>query len=280
MRRPRWIGLLLLALLVSGIFAFLGKWQLERAVTSVEQEDIRVSETEVPLTETSAVPNEAMREDLAGQRVSVTGEFAPDDFVVVGNRENGPEGVGYWVSALFLADTGETTEPATAGLAVALGWTAEMADAERIAAQLARDSSALPTELHGRYIPGQTPVLDDVENGVLNTMSPASFVNSWSGIGSLPVYNGFIVLDEPQAGLNALYSPVTEEETTVNWLNIFYSVEWVIFAGFAVFLWFRLTRDGWEREIEEMEIAEAEEAEAGAAAAAPSGKTVTASPVD
>jgi hypothetical protein len=28
-------------------------------------------------------------------------------------------------------------------------------------------------------------------------------------------------------------------------------VEWVIFAGFAVFLWYRLVRDVWEREQEE-----------------------------
>jgi surfeit locus 1 family protein len=39
----------------------------------------------------------------------------------------------------------------------------------------------------------------------------------------------------------------------LNWLNIFYAVEWVIFAGFAIFLWYRLARDAWERELEELE---------------------------
>jgi hypothetical protein len=33
-------------------------------------------------------------------------------------------------------------------------------------------------------------------------------------------------------------------------LNIFYAIEWVVFAGFAVFLWYRLVRDAWEREEE------------------------------
>jgi surfeit locus 1 family protein len=43
-----------------------------------------------------------------------------------------------------------------------------------------------------------------------------------------------------------------------NWLNVFYAIEWVVFAGFAVFLWFRLVRDAFEREHEEAEEARAE----------------------
>jgi surfeit locus 1 family protein len=31
------------------------------------------------------------------------------------------------------------------------------------------------------------------------------------------------------------------------------AAEWVIFAGFAVFLWYRLARDAWEREKEELD---------------------------
>jgi hypothetical protein len=36
----------------------------------------------------------------------------------------------------------------------------------------------------------------------------------------------------------------------VSWLNVFYAIEWVVFAGFAVFFWFRLARDAWEKEHE------------------------------
>ena len=32
MLRPRWIGVLLLALVVAGVFAWLGQWQLSRAI--------------------------------------------------------------------------------------------------------------------------------------------------------------------------------------------------------------------------------------------------------
>jgi hypothetical protein len=29
----------------------------------------------------------------------------------------------------------------------------------------------------------------------------------------------------------------------INWLSAFYFLEWVLFAGFAIFLWWRLVRD-------------------------------------
>jgi hypothetical protein len=38
-----------------------------------------------------------------------------------------------------------------------------------------------------------------------------------------------------------------------NLLNIFYAIEWVLFAGFAVFLWYRLVKDAWEAEVAQPE---------------------------
>jgi hypothetical protein len=29
----------------------------------------------------------------------------------------------------------------------------------------------------------------------------------------------------------------------INWLSAFYFLEWLLFAGFAIFLWWRLVRD-------------------------------------
>jgi hypothetical protein len=37
----------------------------------------------------------------------------------------------------------------------------------------------------------------------------------------------------------------------VNWLNLFYSLEWVVFAGFALFIWWRLVKDDYRRDLEE-----------------------------
>ncbi|MEZ5189097.1 MAG: hypothetical protein R2723_11140 [Microbacterium sp.] len=41
--------------------------------------------------------------------------------------------------------------------------------------------------------------------------------------------------------------------SNVNWLNIFYAVEWAIFAGFAFYMWYRLAKDAWEKEVEALE---------------------------
>ncbi|WP_054821545.1 hypothetical protein [Arthrobacter sp. JCM 19049] len=38
----------------------------------------------------------------------------------------------------------------------------------------------------------------------------------------------------------------------MNWLNVFYGIEWVVFAGFAFFLWYRLVRDDYQRELDEL----------------------------
>ena len=32
-------------------------------------------------------------------------------------------------------------------------------------------------------------------------------------------------------------------EAQINWLSAFYAVEWTVFCGFSVFLWWRLVRD-------------------------------------
>jgi hypothetical protein len=66
------------------------------------------------------------------------------------------------------------------------------------------------------------------------------------------VYRPYLVADagDPPPGLVAIDSPAPTEGSSVNWLNIFYAVEWAIFAGFAFYMWYRLARDAWEKEVE------------------------------
>ena len=62
------------------------------------------------------------------------------------------------------------------------------------------------------------------------------------------MYFGYVTAAEPAPGLEPISSPPPEESVELNWLNVFYAVEWVVFAGFAIFLWYRLVRDAVERE--------------------------------
>jgi surfeit locus 1 family protein len=85
-------------------------------------------------------------------------------------------------------------------------------------------------------------------------------VNVWADYDDRPVYFGYLTTAEPAAGLEAIASPPPEESVELNWLNIFYAVEWAVFAGFAIFLWYRLVRDAVERERDEAAEAEAVDA--------------------
>lgn len=239
--RPRWIVALVLALAVAGAFAALGQWQLERSVVGSEAVD-RTSETTVPL-ESVAEPQQPVTEAVTGQLVTVDGEFVPGDFMVLEKRLNdGAE--GYWVIGHLTTDDG-------AGLAVALGWAGTEQQAADALTRLEADAP-LRASVTGRYLPSEAPQQGDFENGEFSAMSTAALVNLWSTVDEAGVYGGYVVAHEPADGLVAIHSPPPSTDVEVNWLNIFYAAEWVIFAGFAVFLWYRLVKDAWEREQHEM----------------------------
>jgi hypothetical protein len=84
-------------------------------------------------------------------------------------------------------------------------------------------------------------------------MSVATLINEWSTPPET-VYGGYLILGEAPRGLETIDAPAPSEEVVLNWLNVFYAVEWVVFAGFAVFLWWRFVRDAWEREHEEADL--------------------------
>jgi hypothetical protein len=94
-------------------------------------------------------------------------------------------------------------------------------------------------------------------------MSPAALLGQWHDVDRLFVYRPYLALLEPggtaeDAGLVPISSEAPDDAPTVNWLNIFYAVEWAVFAGFAFYLWYRLARDAWEKELEDLEDARAD----------------------
>ncbi|MET0714235.1 MAG: SURF1 family cytochrome oxidase biogenesis protein [Mycetocola sp.] len=246
MRQPRWIAMLLLALLVSGAFAWLGQWQLDRAVVSAENAD-KPTESVVNLSDV-ATPGKPLRDAIVGQLVEVEGTWVPGDFLVISDRVN--LGVtGYWVAGHL--STGNSPEGPS--VAVALGWTEDRETADRVAADLNAVADAPVVDITGRLNASQGPeVPDEGEDPFeLNRMSVAALINIWPGMAERPIYNGYVVAADAPAPLTSIDAPAVEQETTVNWLNIFYAIEWVVFAGFAIFLWYRLVKDSWEREQEE-----------------------------
>jgi surfeit locus 1 family protein len=233
-RSPRWIAALVLALGIAASFAALGQWQLDRSVENVQVVEID-TETTVPL-EQIAEPGSGVTDAQQGRTVSVTGELVSSDFQVLSDRDNGSGVRGAWLVGHLVAADGSS-------LAVALGWSPNV---ELTASDLDR------TEWVGRYLPSEAPQSSDFEAGERSALSVPDLVNLWAEPG--PVYGGYLVLAEPPVGLEPIRADAPEREVTLNWLNVFYAIEWVLFAGFAIYLWYRLVRDAVERE-EELQAA-------------------------
>jgi cytochrome oxidase assembly protein ShyY1 len=230
-RTPRWIAALVLALAIAAGFAALGQWQLGRSVDNVQTVDID-TETAVPL-DTIAEPGSGVTEEQLGRVVSVTGSLVPGDTVVLTGRGDGRGHTGSWVVGHLVTDDGVS-------LAVALGFTTD-------AAAMADDDAS--GAWVGRYQLSEEPQSSDFENGEQRALSVADLVNRWAEPG--PVFGGYLVLADPLAGLDPIIAAPPEREVTLNLLNVFYAVEWVLFAGFAIYLWYRLLRDAVERADEE-----------------------------
>ncbi|WES62766.1 SURF1 family cytochrome oxidase biogenesis protein [Microbacter sp. GSS18] len=273
MIRPRWIALLLLCLVVAGVFAWLGQWQLARAITT-DPLPPGVTEEVRPIDEV-VEPGAYLPEPLVGQKVAVSGWWIDTDFLIVGSRFNdGAE--GYWVTGQFRLWDGEGgfDQGDPVSLAVAVGWAPTLEAAQQAAADLEEQTAAtdvdVPAELTGRLVSDEGTSLPprDGDPWAMDRMSPAMLLGQWNDVEDLSVYRAYLVSDEPWGGLEAISSPAPEESGAVNWLNLFYAAEWAIFAGFAFYLWYRLARDQWEREVEDLEDVKAD---AAAAASGPAG---------
>jgi surfeit locus 1 family protein len=248
-RRPRWIAALLLALAIAGGLAWLGQWQLERSFRGSDEPTL---DTEIPIALTELTrPQSPVTEDDAGRMVTASGTLRAGDVTVLTGRSGGD------ASSVWLVGRLDTDDGAT--IAVALGW-AEDADAALAAAP----ETDQPVEITGRYLPSEAPQESDFEAGERTALSAAELVNQWQDVGD--IYGGYILLHDEWPGLGVIDSPAPDAPVAVNWLNLFYAIEWAIFALFALFIWYRLVADEYEREQEE--------------AAAPGAGTVHAAPVD
>jgi len=228
--RPKWIAALFLALGVASIFGLLGQWQLDR---SIEQATVleRDTETVVPL-DSVATPQSVTTSEASGRMVSVECSYIEGDDVVLTNRRT-LQGVGQWLVRHCMTEDGSS-------LAVAVGF-----------APSGLTEGMLPagtTIVIGRYVPTESPQQSNFMDGEMSTVAIPELLNLWDNPG--PVYGGYVVLASAPEGLSTIGTEPPPTESELNWLNLFYAMQWVIFGVFALYLWWRLVRDEWEREAE------------------------------
>lgn len=259
--KPRWIGFFLLTLAVSSVFVLLTKWQFDQS-TSDQPRSHEITETPVELTDHFA-PAVPMMGDQADQMVTFTGSLDPSVAVQVESRLHG-EDLGLW---LVGAATVEGA-PGDNQIPVVWAWTPEELDAtgEELIALFESAtgiSTAQPMTFTGRLIPGEgaTPNTNHYSSPTRTQMlATAQLVNLWDR----PLYAGYVVAETfavdgtthtvSHPGIRAVETAPQPEEAQVAWLNVFYGVEWFIFAIFSLYLWWRFVRDDYLKDQREAEL--------------------------
>ncbi|GGC85592.1 SURF1-like protein [Tersicoccus solisilvae] len=249
--KPRWIAALLLALAVSTVFVLLSQWQFSRSAETGPPPPTQTEQVK-PLVDV-APPARELTTPEVDHRVSMSGRYLPGQRVFVAGRlENGDR--GYWVVEPFEV----AGAPAVAGwsgaatvIPVARGWVADPADAGPTP-----DGTLAVT---GRLLPAEAPRTGDTGPAdQVGALAPSQLVNRWDR----PSWAGFVTADTETrggtevgaraagSGMRGITTSAQPTDTPVNWLNIFYAVEWVVFAGFAIYLWWRLVADDHQRSLE------------------------------
>lgn len=240
---PRWWGINVFAVLAIPFCIFMGSWQLgrfeDRVATHQQQEDrsdraraaaARPVESLLPVDQVTS-----------GRQASARGHYDTGHQLLVPDRtvkDGHGERQGFYVLTLLRTDGGKA-------LPVVRGWLpgdpGVRADAAKVPAppkgEVTVTGALQASENQGTdgvHAGGGLP------RGQLGMISAASLVN----IVPYEVYDGWITLTDAQAPLRAV-PPAAAEGSGLDlkaFQNLGYTGEWFVFAGFVVFMWFRLFR--------------------------------------
>ncbi len=249
---PRWWGINVFVLLAIPFCIFMGSWQLGRFEDRVEGHRTAEKQSEQagkgaasPLAELLPVT-----QDTSGRRAEVTGVWA-DQFTVPDRELDGKR--GFYVLGLL-----KTQGAGGKAIPVVRGWL----PAGEKAPSAPTGEASLTGSLQASESSGSSGVsaAGGLPTGQLGMISAASLVN----LVPYDVYDAWLTADEATGGLRTV-PPKAPQGTGLDlkaFQNLGYTGEWFIFAGFVLFMWFRLLR-------REVEFARDEELGLGAPADTP-----------
>ncbi|MGW0998522.1 SURF1 family protein [Streptomyces sp. NPDC002523] len=233
----RWWGINVFVLLAIPFCIFMGSWQLSRFEgrvqehrTATEQAASDDGESARPLADMLPVDK-----STSGRRVTATGRYGKQ-LLVPGRELDGRN--GFYVLTLLRTASGTS-------LPVVRGWIPGAADAAKAPAPPAGEVTATGA-LQAPETPGDNgvPAQGGLPAGQTGAISSATLVNLVPD----KLYDAWVTLDKADAGMKAV--PATAPAGTgldlKAFQNLGYTGEWFVFAGFTVFMWFRLLR----REVE------------------------------
>ncbi|MEU5215086.1 SURF1 family protein [Streptomyces sp. NPDC020807] len=229
LKTPRWWGINVFVLLAIPFCVFMGTWQLGKFEDRVDSH--REAEERPAASSVAAAPLDTLLpvdKETSGRPAEARGRYG-EQFLVPDRALDGR--TGSYVLTLLRTDGGRS-------LPVVRGWLPEGAKApapptgEVTAVGALQASETLGTK--GVRTAGGLP------EGQLGMISAASLVN----VVPEDVYDAWITLADSPAGLTPV--PAAAAEGTgldaKAFQNLGYTAEWFVFAGFVLFMWFRLVR--------------------------------------
>ena len=235
-RTPTWLGRLLIALALAAVFALLGQWQLSRALPA-------------PSPSSSATSGE---QPASVDLKTITIKVDQTNLAIISGRLQPGGQSGFWLTTNSTVVHGLSRSDVGKELTVAWGWSASFAEA--IAAHVKLQSANLGRE--GRTISGvladsEAPMPEHPAQPFLfDSLSVGQLINNYQPLRARDALAQFFIVQPPAgtkatAGLEAIVLAQAPSAAldNVNWLSAFYAIEWSVFAGFAVFMWWRLVED-------------------------------------
>ncbi|MFH8513710.1 SURF1 family protein [Streptomyces gelaticus] len=276
---PRWWGINLFVVLAIPFCVFMGTWQLGRFEDRVQTHDAAEKQP-APGSRPAKPIDDLLPVDTvtSGRPATATGRYA-DQFLVPGRKLD--DRSGFYVLNMLRTDSGKA-------LPVVRGWLPGKPGSTAVPAAPTGEVT-VTGDLQASENAG-TPGVDTaggLPDGQLGMISAASLVN----LVPYDVYDAWVTLQdtgaEAQAGTGDKAAdalrPVPAAMAQGTGLdlkafqNLGYTGEWFVFAGFVLFMWFRLVRREAEaaRDLQLGLVPEAEatsEAESGSGSGSGSGK--------
>ncbi|WP_280886815.1 SURF1 family protein [Streptomyces sp. LBL] len=230
---PRWWGINVFVLLAIPFCVFMGSWQLSRFEGRMQ--DHRSAQTQAASSEREpARPlGEMLPVDKAtsGRQVTATGHY--DRQLLVPDRELDGRN-GYYVLTFLRTDHGQA-------LPVVRGWRPGSPDPAKAPAA-PKGEVTVTGALQASETPGDNGVSAQggLPAGQTAAISAASLVN----LVPYDVYDAWVTLARADSGMTAVpaSAPANSGLDLKAFQNLGYTGEWFVFAGFVVFMWFRLLR--------------------------------------
>jgi len=240
---PRWWGINVFVLLAIPFCLFMGSWQLSRFESRMDDHRAldRAAETGKAQPARPLAGMLPVDKATVGKRVTVSGHYGEQ--LLVPDREVDRRS-GYYVLTLLRTDSGKA-------LPVVRGWLPGRADATKAPA-VPRGEVTVTGALQASETPGENGVSarGGLPAGQVGAISTGSLVN----LVPYDLYDAWVTLDTADSGMTAVpaEAPANTGLDLKAFQNLGYTGEWFVFAGFVVFMWFRLLR----REVEAARDAE------------------------